>query len=126
MRSFTAVPLGRYAAWYFLAFFFVLATAGGFGFAAILQRPDRWGSTMLVKRRSGVTKPGFDAGDGFLCLVFVAACIWAFVFGGSWFRYFFVAAVGAGLVVAVTMYAGRRAVERFGYPSQRDSERELD
>src|SRR5215472_5506093 len=111
MRSFTAVLLGRYAAWYFLAFFFVVATAGGFGFAASLQRVDRWGSTMLVKRRSGVTKPGFDAGDGFLCLLFVAACIWAFVFGGSWFRYFFVAAVGAGMVVAVTMYAGRRAAE---------------
>ena len=126
MRSFTAVLLGTYAAWYFLAFFFVVATAGGFGFAAIMQRADRWGSTMLVKPKSGVTKPGFDAGDGFLCLLFVAACIWAFVFGGSWFRYFFVAAVGAGSVVAATMYLGRRAGERFGYRRQRDSEHELD
>jgi len=55
----------------------------------------------------------------------VAACIWAFVFGGSWFRYFFVAAVGAGLVVAGAMYAGRRAgVDQLG--SQRDDKRELD
>lgn len=81
---------------------------------------------MPGKRWPGITRQRIDLRDGFLCLLFVAACIWAFVFGGDWFRYFFVAAVTGGLVVAATMYLGRRAVERFGYRSQRDSERELD
>ena len=80
---------------------------------------------MNGKRWSGITQK-IELGDGFLCLLFVAACLWAFVFGGDWFQYFVVAAVTAGLVVAATMYIGRRAIARFGYRSQRDGERELD
>jgi hypothetical protein len=80
---------------------------------------------MNGKRWSGITQK-IDLRDGFLCMLFVAACLWAFVFGGDWFQYFVVAAVAAGLVVAATMYMGRRAIERFGYRSQRDGERELD
>ena len=69
--------------------------------------------------------PRIGIGDGFLCLLFVAACIWAFVFGGDWFRYFFIAAVAGGLVVAATMYVGRRAA-RVSYRSEHDGKRELD
>jgi hypothetical protein len=63
--------------------------------------------------------------DGFLCVLFVAACIWAFVFGGDWFRYFFVAAVAGGLVAAGAMQLGGRAMES-GYRSQGDGDQDLD
>jgi hypothetical protein len=71
---------------------------------------------MNGKRWARNTIQKIDLGDGFLCLLFLAACIWAFVFGGDWFQYFFVAAVTGGLVVAATIYLGRRAVEALRLP----------
>ena len=67
---------------------------------------------MNRKFRPGIAIPTTRGSDGLLCLLFVAACIWAFVFGGGWFRYFFVAAVAGGLVVAGAMRLGRRAADR--------------
>lgn len=80
---------------------------------------------MSRKSWPGIAVPTTRGSDGFLCLLFVAACIWAFTFGGGWFRGFFVAAVAGGLVVASAMQLGRRAVEG-GYRSQQDGDRELD
>jgi hypothetical protein len=80
---------------------------------------------MNRRSRPGIAIHTTRGSDGFVCLLFVAACIWAFMFGGGGFRYFFVAAVAGGLVVAGAMQLGRRAVEG-GYRSQQDADRELD
>jgi hypothetical protein len=116
---------GNLAPWYFLAIFAAFAGIGGIGFVAIWRRPHlRKEGIMGENRLSPITIPRFDRGAGFLCLLFIAACIWAFVFGGAWFQSFFVGAVAGGLLIAATMYAGRRTVARLLLKSGR-SEREL-
>jgi len=122
----TAVWPRNFSPWYFLAIFAAVACMGGIGFAAILCLPHRRKETIMGENRlSPITIPKFDLRDGFLCLLFIAACIWAFVFGGSWFQYFFVGAVAGGLLIAATMYAARRAVAGL-LPKSGRSKRELD
>lgn len=122
----TAVWPRNFSPWYFLAIFAVVASMGGIGFAAIWCRlPRRKQGIMGEDRLSPITIPKFDLGDGFLCLLFIAACIWAFVFGGSWFQVFFVGAVAGGLLIAATMYARRRPVASL-LPKSGRSKRELD
>jgi hypothetical protein len=121
----TAVWPGSLSPWLFLAIFAAVASMGGIGFVAIWYRPRRrMESIMGEDRLSPITIPKFDLGDGFLCLLFIAACIWAFVFGGSWFQLFFVGAVVGGLLIAATMYAGRRTVARL-LPKSARNKREL-
>jgi len=70
------------APWYFLAIFAAVASMGGIAFAAILCLPRRRKESIMGENRwSPITIPKFDLRDGFLCLLFIAACIWAFVFG---------------------------------------------
>ena len=80
---------------------------------------------MSKKSWPGIAIPTTRGSDGFLCVLFVAACIWAFTFGGAWFRYFFVVAVAGGLVVAGAMQLGRRAIQG-GYRSERDANGKVD
>jgi len=80
---------------------------------------------MNGKSWPGIASRTTRGSDGFLCLLFAAACVWAFTFGGAWFRYFFAAAVAGGLVVAGAMQLGRRALED-GYRSESDANRKVD
>jgi hypothetical protein len=104
-------------AWYFLALFFVIAVAGGLGFAAFLQHLYRRNEGVMDENRwLVITVPKIGIGDGLLCLLFVAACIWAFVFGGGWFQCFYLAAVAGGSLIALRMHARRRVVDRLWLP----------
>lgn len=84
-----AVHVGGPWLWYFFAF----AVAGGLVVAAIMQRK---------------TVPKIQPGGGVVCLLGVAACTAAALFGGSWFWVFFGFAVPCGVVIAAIMQLARR------------------